>query len=215
MESTAEATSTPTVNMTQFWLGKAFSLLGLALSFYVVLHLYNNTTSLSGAEAFNAHVAKSRQTPFYVPMAILALWVPIFFHGIYGLFTLKDSRPNLLRFKYFENLKYVLQRLSGIGLLAFIPAHVYKTRIEPALSGHSVDFAHMVEGFHEPLTVVVYLLGVLGAAYHVANGVWQFSIGWGLVKTQKGMNRVMAFAIVLGLALLTMGYAAMWGFYRS
>lgn len=146
-----------------FWLGKLFSLAGIVpLGIYVVLHLYHNLTSLDGAEAFNRHLLDSRSLPFIVPITILVIWVPIVFHGLYGLFAVKKSRPNLIRFPFFENLKYVLQRLSGIGLLLFIPAHIYKTRIEPTLSNTSLDFNHMVEGLSEPLTLAVYLLGILG-----------------------------------------------------
>jgi succinate dehydrogenase / fumarate reductase cytochrome b subunit len=198
-----------------FWLGKLFSLAGLVpIGIYVIVHLYNNMRSLYGEESFNLHLAESRSYPLIVPITILVIWIPIVFHGIYGLFVMKKAKPNLIRFPFFENLKYVLQRLSGIGLLLFIPAHVYKTRIEPTLSESSLDFKHMVEGFHEPLTLFVYILGVLGVAYHLANGVWQFSIGWGIATTERGMKRVQVLSYVLFIALLVMGYGAMWGFLR-
>src|SRR5689334_21742341 len=101
-----------------FWLGKIFSLFGIApLGIYVVLHLYNNLRSLSGEQAFNDHLAQARSLPFIVPIMILIIWVPIVFHGVYGLMNMSRARPNLARFPFFENLKYVLQRLSGIGLL--------------------------------------------------------------------------------------------------
>jgi succinate dehydrogenase / fumarate reductase cytochrome b subunit len=57
-------------------------------------------------------------------------------------------------------------------------------------------------------------LGVLGVAYHLANGVWQFSIGWGIATTERGMKRVQVLSYVLFIALLVMGYGAMWGFLR-
>ncbi len=199
-----------------FWLGKLFSLVGIVpLGVYVIAHLYQNLRSLNGAEAFDQHLAESRSWPFIVPITILVIWIPIVFHGLYGLFALKKSRPNLIRFPFFENLKYVVQRLSGIGLLLFIPAHVYKTRIEPTLEQSPLNFHHMVEGLSEPLTLTVYILGILGVAYHLANGVWQFSIGWGITKTQKGMDRMQILSYVLFVLLLTMGYASIWGFYRS
>jgi succinate dehydrogenase / fumarate reductase cytochrome b subunit len=216
METTAEATPSTSPSQTKYWIGKLFSLVGiLPIGIYVLVHLYHGTTSLSGAEAFNAQLAKGRSMPFIVPIMILIVWIPIFFHGIYGLLAIKDSRPNLGRFRYFENLKYILQRLSGIGLLLFIPAHLYNTRIGPTLGGHEADFNHMAEGMSQPITLAVYLLGILGVAYHLANGVWQASIGWGLVRSQKGMNRVQAFSMILFLVLLSLGYAAIWGLVRG
>jgi succinate dehydrogenase / fumarate reductase, cytochrome b subunit len=209
-------TTHPVISKRSFVLGKLFSLFGLIpLGAYVVVHLYQNMKSLGGPDIFNSHLADTRAMPLIVPITILIIWVPILFHGIYGLAMLKQSRPNLGRFAYFDNIKYVLQRLSGIGLLLFIPAHVYKTRIEPTLSDRPLDFNHMVEGFHEPLTLVIYCLGVLGVAYHLANGVWQAAIGWGFTVTSQGMKRMQAVSIVLFLILATMGYLAMWGFYRA
>jgi succinate dehydrogenase / fumarate reductase cytochrome b subunit len=199
-----------------YWLGKLFSLVGIVpLGIYVILHLYNNLRSLYGEESFNQHLAQGRSMPLIVPLTILVIWIPIAFHGLYGLIAMKKSRPNLGRFRYFDNLKYVIQRLSGIGLLLFIPAHVFKTRIEPGLEGKSLDFLHMAEGLHEPLTLTIYILGVLGVAYHLANGIWQFSIGWGLATSQRGMNRVQILSFVVFVALLVMGYGAIWGFIRG
>ncbi len=199
-----------------FWLGKLFSLAGVVpLGLYVIVHLYQNLRSLSGAEAFDQHLAESRSFPLIVPITILVIWIPIVFHGLYGLFGIKKTRANLMQFPYFENLKYTIQRLSGIGLLIFIPAHIYKTRIEPTLSQSSLNFHHMSEALNEPLTLGVYLLGVLGVAFHLANGFWQFSIGWGLVRTERGMRRMQFISYGVFVALLTLGYGAIWGFYRA
>ena len=198
-----------------YWLGKLFSLFGLLpLGVYVIFHLYSNLRSLGGEAVFNEHLAGTRSLPLIVPLAILVIWIPIAFHGIYGLFLMKRSRPNLVKFQYFQNLKYVLQRLSGVGLLLFIPAHIYKTRIEPGLEGTILDYHHMVEGLHEPLTLVVYIFGVLGVAYHLSNGVWQFCIGWGVVTTEKAMKWVEVLSMGLFLVVAAMGYGAIWGFLR-
>ncbi len=199
-----------------FWLGKLFSLVGiLPIGVYVFVHLYHNMGSLSGEAQFNQHLIESRSFPLIVPLTVLVIWIPIVFHGLYGLFVIKKARPNLSQYRYFENLKYVLQRLSGVGLLLFIPAHIYKTRIETYFENSSLDFHHMVEALHEPLTLSVYLLGVLGVAFHLANGVWQFSIGWGVAGSQKGMNRILYFSLFLFIVLLGMGYASIWGFWSS
>ncbi len=211
-----ETKQTNSTEARSFWLGKLFSLAGLVpIGIYVVLHLYSNLRSLEGPGIFNQHLAETRALPFIVPLAILAIWVPIAFHGIYGLFAMTKSRPNIGRYQYFQNLKYVLQRLSGIGLLLFIPAHIYKTRIEPTLSGTTLDFAHMSEGLHEPLTLIVYALGALGVAFHLANGFWQFCIGWGITTSEVGMRRVERWSFLFFAILLFMAYGSIWGFLRT
>jgi succinate dehydrogenase / fumarate reductase cytochrome b subunit len=216
MEQSQSSPVKPHTIQRSFLFGKLFSLLGLIpLGGYVIVHLYQNLSSLQGSEAFNQHLVESRSLPLIVPIAVLLLWVPIVFHGFYGLFIASKARPRLGQYPFFGNVKYVLQRLSGIGLLLFIPAHIFKTRIEPGFWHSTLDFAHMSEGLHEPLTLTVYLLGVLGVAYHLANGVWQFSIGWGVATTTRGMQRMQILSYVLFALVLAMGYGAIWGFYQS
>lgn len=205
---TLETASNRTTGLTRsYLLNKLFSLFGIILGVYAVIHLYGNLTAIQGPEAFNEHLVRARQGALTGPILILLIWLPILFHGIYGMMKLKQARPNNVRFNYWENLKYITQRLSGIGIFLFIPAHMIKSKIIPTyIDGVPADFNHMVEGFAEPLTVIVYLLGTLGVAYHVAQGLWQFCIGWGITTTQKAMNRVQIASILLFFALLSMAY---------
>lgn len=196
-----------------FWASKIFSFFGIfPIGLYVFFHLYGNLRSLLGEESFNQHLREWHSLPMSFTLFVLVIWIPITYHGLYGLFSMKKSQFNGGRFPYFGNLKYILQRLSGLGLLLFIPAHLYKTKIEPSLEGVSLDFNHMVHGLKEPLTFFVYMLGILGVSYHLSNGLWQFSIGWGIVRTEKGMKRVQKLSYVLFILLLLMGYGALYGF---
>ena len=199
--------------MRAYWLQKIFSLVGLLVGVYVCVHLYNNLWSLYGEDQFNEHLRVSRHAPLLASITVLVLWIPIMFHGLYGLFAMKKTK--LVRYAYFGNLKYVIQRLSGLGLLVFIPAHVFKTRIAPGFLNTTLDYAHMHEALHEPLTLVVYCLGVLGVAYHLANGLWQFAIGWGVVRTAKAMRVGEALCIGFFVLIALMGYASICGFYLN
>ena len=202
-------------NLTPFFLKKAFSLLGiLPLGVYVILHLYHNNASLSGPEAYDRYLVESRSMPFYLTLAVVFVYLPVLFHGVYGLLLIGRSRPNYPAHSYFRNLKYFLQRLSGIGLLLFIPAHVYKTKIETALQGRTMDFAHMSEGMHEWLTFAVYVLGITGVAFHLANGVWSFMYSWGISPGPQSQRRWEIASIFLFLIILALGFSAIGGLLR-
>jgi succinate dehydrogenase / fumarate reductase cytochrome b subunit len=197
---------------------RLFSLFGVfPLSIYVIVHLYNNLSSLQGPEAFNAVYERGRAMPIIVPIMIMVIWIPIFFHGIYGLFVAKQaSKANIGDSPFFGYIKYILQRASGLGLLLFIPAHLIKAKIIPTfIEGHPADFAHMAEAFSEPLTLAVYCLGILGVAYHMANGLWQFCIGWGITTTEKAMQRMQLVSFLVFGIVASMGLAAIGGFFMS
>ena len=63
-------------------------------------------------------------------------------------------------------------------------AHLWLAMLQPRLvEGHAETFADLAEHmhFHAP-TLVVYVLGILGVAYHLANGLQTFCMGWGIVS---------------------------------
>ena len=95
-----------------------------------------------------------------------------------------------------------------------MPAHVYKTRVEPWVNGYAIDYAHMREGMHEPITLAVYVLGVIGVAYHLANGVWLAGLTWGIFVGPGGQRRAEWLSIVLGVLVLAMALTAIFALRR-
>ncbi len=215
MEATETKPTSPGISRAYIWT-KFFSFIGVVpLAIYTFMHLYGNLTALQGPEAFNAHLEKSRSFPFIEQLTFLLIWLPFVAHAVLGLMKIRNARPNNIRFGTWDNLRYITQRLSAIGILLFVPAHVFKSKIQPAwLEGHPATYQHMLE-LAEPLTFIVYLLGILGVAYHVANGLWQAAIGWGITTTQKAMNRMQVFCTILFFVLLAMGYASLFTFARA
>lgn len=210
METKASAPS-----VRSYYVRKLFRFFGLVpLTIYVVAHLYNNNISWQGAEAFNAHLASWRAMPYIVPLTILFLYMPLFWHLFVGIKIATETKPNNIRYGYFSNLKYLLQRLSGIGLALFIPAHIFKVKIEPIIENEIVDFKHMAEGLSEHLTFAVYMLGILGVAYHVANGLWEASITWGWTANRKSQKAMVGVSMIVFLALGFLGFNAVRGFLQ-
>ena len=142
------------------------------------------------------------------------VYLPLIYHSIYGLVITKEAAPNFLAYGYFRNWMYTLQRASGIGLLLFILAHLVKARFPHVFfPGEHMSFAHVAEGYTHPLTVAVYLAGILGAAFHLANGVFTFGITWGWWIGPAAQRRASYASIVFFVVLLAMGLWAMLGFF--
>ncbi|TPW03944.1 MAG: succinate dehydrogenase cytochrome b556 subunit, partial [bacterium] len=166
---------------------KLFSFFGLVpMAIYVIIHLATHALSRMGRAGWEDRLHDWHDNPFYWPVVIAFIYLPFTFHTIYGIVLAGRGRPTgsggLHSFGY---AKYLLQRLSAVGIVLFLGAHIFKTRIEPALAGHRLDFQHMVEAFHHPPTIAVYTLGVLGVAFHLANGLWLAGITWGLTVSRS------------------------------
>jgi succinate dehydrogenase / fumarate reductase, cytochrome b subunit len=189
------------------------SLLGVVpLGVYVFAHLWTNLYSLAGAESFDAALKASRQAPGFIFLEIFGLGLPIVVHAWIGLKIIFKMRPNNLAYKKLRNLKYFLQRISGLGVLAFLGAHVVKARIMPAAAGTVESWAGMHEALSEPVTFTVYALGMLGISYHLGSGLWGAALTWGLTVSTRGqkiMEWISACAFVL---LLIMSSLAIYGF---
>jgi succinate dehydrogenase / fumarate reductase cytochrome b subunit len=115
------------------------------------------------------------------------------------------------------DLKYLLQRISALGVLAFLGAHLWKAFLAPRLLGNGPeafdDIAREMH-FHMP-TLAVYLLGTLGVAYHLANGIQNFGMAWGIFASERSMRRFEPVVIILFLVLLAMAWGAIFALYQA
>lgn len=202
------------------------SILAIApLSVWVAWHLWENLYAWRGAGAWSERVVDTTMTasgpvysgnPVSSTLVSVVVFAPLLIHLAWGLRRLGMTKPN--GYKFFGNAKYILQRLSALGLLGFIAAHVYLARISPALhspTGHeSFDdlAAHMR---HHPPTLVVYILGVLGTTYHLANGVYTAAFIHGLAASPKAQRRMQVASIALFLVLLGVGLGAVAGLFQA
>jgi succinate dehydrogenase / fumarate reductase cytochrome b subunit len=182
------------------------------LGVYVVAHLWTNLNSLGGAEQFDAALTASRNHPAFLFLEIFGLGVPILVHAAIGLNIVFRMRPNNLRYRNLPNLRYLLQRLSGVGVLLFLGAHVLKARIQPAMANTVETWHGMHEALSEPITFTVYALGMLGISFHLANGIWGSAMTFGLTVSPKAQKRTERLAMVVFVILLGMSGAAVWGF---
>lgn len=197
-------------------LPKLGSLLAVApLSVWTAWHLWENLSAWQGATVWESRVTEPGN-PVASALTSLIVFGPLFVHILWGARRLKMTRANA--YPFFGNLKYVLQRLSALGLLAFIAAHVYLARIAPALrnpNGHE-DFGDLAAHMrHHPPTLIVYILGVLGTAYHLANGVYTASFVHGLAASPKASRRMQVISVLLLVALLGFGWGAVAGLYTA
>ena len=194
---------------------RLMSLLGFVpLGMYVILHLWTNLSSLGGPLVYNQALLKSRNHPAFIMLEIL-LGIVILIHMVIGIKLTLRWRSNTTRVRYFSNLKFALQRLSGIGLGLFIMAHVVKARILPSLHPPYVEtWLGMHHALWEPITLAVYVLGLLAVSFHLANGLWTFCMTWGLTVTPTAQRRVEWMSVVFFVVLMIMAGLSLYGFMQ-
>ncbi|MCB9497772.1 MAG: hypothetical protein H6686_12870 [Fibrobacteria bacterium] len=223
---TATATSA-SASSHKAWVAKRIhSFVGIVpLGIYVILHLSRNMSTLGGEKAFNDAILDTWKSPSHYLWTALLVYLPLIYHSVYGVvLTMRAEKTNFFKYPNFENLRYVFQRLSAVGMLGFLFAHIFLTRVHVSMGwlasqevnpSGQVTFAYFATHMWDFTkgTAIVYVLGILATVYHLANGVTTFCISWGITTGAKAQQRANVVALVFGLLLLTMGYLAVAGFF--
>jgi succinate dehydrogenase / fumarate reductase cytochrome b subunit len=193
-----------------FMLKKLHSLSGVVpIAGFVMFHLFENSHSVAGQQAFNETTAMIRSMP-YLYLLEIGLLAPIVFHALLGIYISRTAKSNVASYGFRANWMYLLQRLSGFVLLFFISYHVYTTRFAHVPSEQM--FQYLKEQYSNGLISAFYALGILSASFHLANGLWGFTYAWGLVTGQKSQDLVWKACMGLGVAVALMGLNALAGF---
>jgi len=207
--------ATPRSSASAFLGARLASLVSLLpLAVWTVAHLWHNLAVFDGPAAWQKAVTEY-PSPFAQLTTLVIVFLPLAIHLAWGLARLVTTRPNNVRYGTFANLRYLLQRLSAVGVLLFLGAHIWEAALRPRLvEGQAEPFADISHAmrFHTP-TLVVYLLGTLGVSYHLANGLQSFAMGWGITTSRRAVERLTLWVILAFVVLLVMSWGAIYGLW--
>ncbi len=211
----------------QFVIYRLFSLAGLVpIGAYMVVHLLTNASVINGVSAFQENVDRIHSLG-------KALWIvewtfifiPLTFHAAVGWLIIAGAMPNTSSYAYASNIRYTLQRATGIIAFVFIVFHVVQlhhlfgapfAEIDGHKFGAQFDPEHAASSAAmalKPLWVkAIYLVGMLSAIYHFSNGLWTQGITWGIWTSAAAQRRASWVSVFMGLFLTVVGITALSGF---
>lgn len=163
---------------------KLHSLLGvIPLGAFLVEHMITNFEAFnSGPQGFADAVAWLQSLPLVLFLEIFGIWLPLLYHGVYGLYVAYQARNNVNNYGYFRNHMFMWQRITGVITFVFIIWHFYDTRFQVSLGnvGHEDLGTLMHEMLSNPIYFTLYVIGVVSASFHFSNGMWNFLVTWGI-----------------------------------
>ncbi len=210
-----------------FLLRRLHSLTGIVpIGAFLMFHLFTNMQM--AFDTFQHEVEWIHSLPALLFLEIFGLWLPIAFHAGLGIVYTVSGKSNVRHYRYWDNWRYTLQRVTGILALIFIFFHVATLRWGwPVLGEYTPFFAHglPVDGgdglvpLSTASTVIaiqagvivglLYIIGVVSSVYHFANGLWTAAITWGLTITEQAQRRWGYVCIVLFLGLMAFAAIAL------
>lgn len=202
----------------QFLLYRLFSLAGLVpVGAFLVVHLLTNASVLGGAASFQSRVNLIHSLGPLLPVVEWAfIFIPMIFHAVMGFVIIANGMPNVGSYAYMGNIRYTLQRATGMIAFAFILWHVTQLHWMGApLGGGQFDPHHASSSAAvvlKPLLVaLLYSIGILSTVFHFANGLWSLGITWGLWTSPSAMRRANWLSAVVGVGLAAAGLGALGG----
>ncbi|AKO94348.1 MULTISPECIES: succinate dehydrogenase cytochrome b558 subunit [Priestia] len=196
----------------EFYYRRLHSLLGvIPIGIFLIQHLVVNHFATRSPEAFNTAAHFMEKLPFRYLLEIFVIFLPIIFHAVYGLYIAFTAKNNANRYGFFRNWMFVLQRVTGVITLIFITWHVWETRIQ-AMRGTEVNYDMMANILSSPVSLAFYLIGVISTIFHFANGLWSFSVSWGLTVTPRSQRIATYVTIGVFFALTIVGVRAILAF---
>jgi len=213
MSSATSPTLSPALARSSFLRARLASFLAVfPLSVWTFFHLWHALSGFQGADEWQAALTEYPH-PVAEALTGVVVLLPLAIHTVWGIGRLASSRPNNVRYRLYGNLKYLLQRLAGLGVLLFLGAHLWLALLKPRIvEGHADLAEHM--HFHGP-TLATYILGILAVAFHTANGLQSACMSWGVVTSQKGLRRLEGAALLVFVLLLGMGWGAVYALWAA
>jgi succinate dehydrogenase / fumarate reductase cytochrome b subunit len=222
----------PFLERHEFLLRRLHSLSGIVpVGAYMVIHLVINASVLDSPATFQRNVYSIHglgRLLLFVEWAFIFL--PLLYHAIYGVLITRGALPNSGTYKYASNLRYTLQRATGLIAFAFIAWHVFHMhgwfhadawmqKVAEPLGGGRFRAYNAASTAAEAIQMswvvpILYVIGVLSCVFHLANGIWTAGITWGLWVTPPAQRWASHACLVFGIGLGLVSLGALGGFTR-
>lgn len=177
--------SNSSANFIQSSLGKKLlmGLTGLFLITFLVVHATLNSFifAMDGGSLFNQGAQLMATNPLIRIMEIV-LFIGIILHIVQALvLTLKNQKARPIKYVVFNgkaNSTWYSRSMGILGslLLMFLVIHLshFWVGTKAAQWNGTIEehntYLEIIEVFHNPLNVLIYLLGVISLGYHLAHG---------------------------------------------
>ncbi len=206
-----------------FLLRKLHQITGIVpLGMFYFVHLWTNSAALNGPAVYNEHVQKIHDFPYLIFIETFGIFLPLVFHSVYGIIISTEAKTNVLTYGHARNWFYMFQRITGVFLFVFLLFHILNFRfglipglnLTPVAGNADQAYTIVANEFRIGWVLVIYILGVIATAWHLAYGFFLFVVDWGIVTGEKAQRIVIYGSVSLALFLSLLGINMAFAFVR-
>ncbi len=178
---------------------------------FLLEHLFTNATATVGPGAYNNAVNAIQHIPFLHVVEFVFIFLPLIYHGVYGLYSAYTSGYNSGQYTWARNQLFVWQRITGVITFVFIIYHLWETRF----SGQQPNFEFVHNLVSQPANFIFMLVGVVAATFHFSNGLWSFFVHWGITVGARAQRVSAIVLLTLFVLLAAMGIISLVAFVQG
>ena len=212
-----------------FLIRRLHSLTGLIpVGVFLFMHLLTNASILApganGAEYQKSVERIHALGPLLVPVEIVGIFIPLLFHTLIGFQIIFSGQSNAQQYRYGSNIRYTLQRWTGVMAFFFILYHVWHLHwLGAPVGGGKFELHDSAGGAAAARTTAEaiqsawwiapsYALGIVASVFHLANGIWTSLITWGITIRPRSQQVAGYVCSAFGVVLALVGLGALNGF---
>jgi succinate dehydrogenase / fumarate reductase cytochrome b subunit len=150
--------------------------------------------------------------PFRVVVEWLFIFLPMLYHGGYGIYIWLRGKSNVSAYPWVGNWLYTTQRYTGLIAFAYIGWHLYTERW---LTHGKSTYADVEDLLQNPYALAFMFIGVLASSFHLGVGIWNFLCKWGLAATVKAQRAAGALGATVGFAFSLIGVLIVLSFWLN
>lgn len=203
---------------TSFIWRKLHSLMGvIPIGAFLIEHIISNWEAVQGPVAYGKQVLFLNQLPLVRAMEWVFIFIPLLYHGIYGIYIWLRGKANVVYYPWAGNWLYVAQRYTGLLAVIYIGYHVTTQRFMGVdLPNHpAAAFWKVQHELANPLILAFYVISMIAICFHFAYGVWLFAAKWGITSGETARRRFGWVCGVAGFILMGMGLASIFAFISN
>ena len=205
--------ATATRPETDYLLRKLHSLTGIVpVGAFLAEHFWSNSYALVGVQSYDAKSQELQTIPFRLAVEWLFIFLPILYHGGYGIYIWLRGKSNVSQYPWVGNWMYTLQRYTGIIAFVYIGWHLYTERW--ATHGMST-YADVARQMQDPWALAFMFVGVVASSFHLGVGIWNFVCKWGLAATARAQRAAGFLGTVVGVSFGLIGVLIVCSFWLN
>ncbi len=198
-----------------FVLRRLHSLSGIVpIGAFLCEHFFSNAFAVNGPNAYNENVRFLTGLPFVFFLELFFIWIPIAFHGLYGIYIWWRGESNVTDYPWVGNWMYTAQRWTGIVAFVSMGWHVWSMRFSGVhiITNSAAAFSKVWYEFQQPWAVAFYFVGIIAASCHFAYGIWLFCAKWGIFTGGQARRRFGYVCVLIAVVFIVVGSATMAAF---